>query len=377
MSISRRRMLALVGGGTVLAAGTAGGAFLATRTPARALEPWREAGDYADPRKRALSYALLAPNPHNRQPWLVDLRKTDTVRVLRDTGKNLPETDPHDRQLTIGMGCFLELMVIAAAETGHGVEMDLFPEGEGAGEGGGGSEPVAEARFVAGAATPDPLFGAVPHRRSCKERYDMRAVEADKVAALAALADIVAEPERVATVRDLTWAAWQVEARTPRTLKESVDLMRIGRAEIEANPDGIDLGGPFLETLSVVGLLSREGQADPDSFETSETFRIYEEMLLATPAFAVQTTPGNTRRDQIEAGRRWLRLNLATTALGLSLHPVSQALQEYPEMAAHRARAHDLMAPEGHTVQMLGRLGYGPSVPPSPRWPLDAKIAQA
>ena len=368
MAISRRRMLALVGGGTVLAAASGTGAFLATRTPARALEPWNEAGGYADPRMRALSYALLAPNPHNRQPWLVDLRETDTVRILRDEAKNLPETDPFERQLTIGMGCFLELMVVAAAETGHGVEMDLFPEGE--------DGPVADARFVAGGAAPDPLFAAVPHRRSCKEPFDMRAVEGDKVATLASLADIVTEPERVGPIRDLTWAAWQVEARTPRTQKESVDLMRIGRSEIEANPDGIDLGGPFLETLSVVGLLSREGQADPDSFETAETFRIYEEMLMATPAFAVQTTPGNTRADQIEAGRRWLRLNLAATALGLSLHPVSQTLQEYAEMQPHYRRAHAMLAAPGHTVQMLGRLGYGPAVQPSPRWPLEAKIVR-
>ena len=373
MALSRRRMLALAGGGTVLAAASGTGAFLATRTPARALAPWEEAGGYADPRKRALSYALLAPNPHNRQPWLVDLRGDDTVRVLRDGSKNLPQTDPHDRQLTIGMGCFLELMVIAAAQTGHGVEMEMFPEGEDGGEDG----PVAEARFVAGGASPDPLFAAVPHRRSCKEPFDMRAVGADEVAALSPLATLVSEPGRVAAIRDLTWAAWLTEARTPRAQRESVDLMRIGRSEIEANPDGIDLGGPFLETLSIVGLLSREGQADPDSFEAAETLRIYEEMLMATPAFAVQTTPGNTRRDQIEAGRRWLRLNLTTTALGLSLHPVSQTLQEYAEMRPHYERAHELLAEPGHTVQMLGRLGYGPTVPPSPRWPLEAKIAEA
>ena len=62
------------------------------------------AGEYADPRMRALSYGILAPNPHNRQPWLVDLTTPDRVVVWRDKAKNLPETDPFDRQLTIGMG---------------------------------------------------------------------------------------------------------------------------------------------------------------------------------------------------------------------------------------------------------------------------------
>ena len=365
---SRRRALAILGGGTILAAGAAG-TFLATRTPNAALEPWRAAGDADEPRRRALSYALLAPNPHNRQPWLVDLRKPDTVRVLRDRSKDLPETDPFDRQLTIGMGCFLEQMVIAASHTRHGVELDLFPEGP---EG-----PVADARFVAGAAEPDPLFAAIPHRRSCKEPFEDRPPAARDVAALAGLAEIVTEPEAVAALRAVTWEAWKTEASTPRTLKESVDLMRIGRAEIERRPDGIDLGGPFLETLSLFGLLSREGQLDPDSFEYAEGFRIYDEMLNATPAYAVVKTQGNTRLDQIEAGRRWLRLNLATTALGLSLHPVSQALQEYEEVLPFRERVHAMLAQKGETVQMLGRLGYGPQVPPSPRWPLDEKLIDA
>ena len=369
MELTRRRTIALAGGGTLVAAAMAGGTFLATRTPHRALEPWREAGEYREPRRRALSYALLAPNPHNLQPWLVDLSVPERVRLLRNPDKRLPETDPHDRQITIGMGCFLELMTIAASQTDHAVETTLFPEGE---EG-----PVADARFVAAGAQPDPLFGAVAHRRSCKEPFEDRLPDERTLAALRSLGNMVTEPDRVAALRELTWTAWQVEARTPRTHKESVDVMRIGRSEIESSPDGIDLGGPFLETLSKVGLLSREGQADPGSFEYAEGFRIYEEMLRATPSYVVQTTAGNSREDQIDAGRRWLRLNLRTTALGLSLHPVSQALQEYREMKEHRENLHRLVAPEGHTVQMLGRLGYGPTVPPSPRWPLDAKIVDA
>ena len=49
---------------------------------------------------------------------------------------------------------------------------------------------------------------------------------------------------------------------------------------------------------------------------------MYEDMLRATPAYAVLTTPGNDRLDQIAAGRRWLRLHPAATTLGMSLHPV-------------------------------------------------------
>ena len=362
---NRRNFLKILGGGAVLAAGGAG-AFYGTRTPTKALAPWGMAGGYDEPRMRALSFAILAPNPHNRQPWMVDLSTGGQVAIWRDKEKDLPETDPYDRQLTIGMGCFMEQMAVAASQTGHAIDFDLFPEGE--------DGPVAIARFSEGA-SPDPLFAQIAPRRSCKEPFSEQVPSV--APELAALADVHTDEAMVARLRQLTLDAWMVEATTYRTMKESTDLFRLGKAEVEANPDGIDFSGPFFESLILAGMMTREGSLDPESFEFAEGAKIYDQMLRATPAYAVIRTAGNTRLDQIEAGRRWLRLNLTTTALGLSLHPVSQALQEYPEMEKHYAAAHELLAEPGETVQMLGRLGYGPEVPVSPRWPIEAKVMNA
>ncbi|MEM7634863.1 MAG: twin-arginine translocation pathway signal protein [Pseudomonadota bacterium] len=365
MKISRRNAISLIGGGAVLAATAATAGFVTTRTPNSALKPWKTAGSYSEPRKFALSYAILAPNPHNRQPWIVDLREDGKVILLRDEQRDLPMTDPHNRQIVIGLGCFLELMKIAAAQRGFAVDHDLFPQGE--------SGPVSVSTFRAGA-QPDPLFAEVMKRRSCKEAFEDRPVPAGLANDLADFATIIDQPEPVAALRKLTWDAWMVEAMTPHTMRESVDLMRFGKAEINANPDGIDLGGPFLEALMLAGQLTREDQLNPSSNGFRQGVEIYRDMLAATPAYAVVTSAANTRADQIDAGRRWLRLNLMTTRLGLALHPVSQALQEYPEMAAHYKSAHDMLAQPGHTVQMLGRLGFGPQVQETPRWPLETRI---
>src|SRR5687768_14669935 len=105
--MERRRFLTLMGGGVILAAGSAAGAFAVTRTPTRALMPWTQTTFYDEPRRRALSFAILAPNPHNRQPWLVDLATPGEVLLLVDTARMLPHTDPQNRQVTIGLGCFL------------------------------------------------------------------------------------------------------------------------------------------------------------------------------------------------------------------------------------------------------------------------------
>ena len=201
------------------------GAFLATRTPALALAPWEQATSYADPVRRALGHALLAPNPHNRQPWLVDLQTPDTVAILRDPERDLPMTDPFDRQIFIGLGCFIENMIIAASQTGHAVEVDLLPEGE--------AGPVAIARFVEGAAE-DPLAQYITVRHSDKGAYTDQAVPADAVADLSRYVDVVTAPDDVARLREMTWEALKIEIFTERTFKESVDLMRIGKREINA-----------------------------------------------------------------------------------------------------------------------------------------------
>lgn len=361
---TRRTFLKILGGGTIAAAAGAAG-FVATRTPAQALAPWAEAPAYTDVRKRVLAHALLAPNPHNRQPWLVELVGEDQVILHRDVARDLPMTDPYHRQIFIGLGCFVELMVIAASAEGLATDLTLFPEGE--------DGPVAKARFTAGG-SPDPLADHILTRRSCKEPYTAQELPQEAIAALSPLADIHTDPDRVASLRQLTFDAFMTEVTTPRTLRESVDLMRVGKSEINRNPDGIDLGSPALDALRRVGLLSNEVLMDTDHPGFKGQIAGYHTMLMATPAYAVLRTDTNTRHEQIASGRRWLRLNLTTTALGLALHPVSQALQEFEEMAPHHAQAHKLLAEPGQTVQMLGRLGYGPKVGVTPRWRLETRL---
>lgn len=368
MTISRRKMIAMIGGGSILAATAGVAGFVATRTPGTALAPWSAAGGYSDPRKRALSYALLAPNPHNLQPWLVKLEGDNALSLYHDTARRIPHTDPMDRQITIGLGCFLEQMRIAATVDGLAAMIALFPDGpDGA---------IARVVFEPGA-RPDPLATEILGRRSCKKPFSTTLIEPGKAKALAPFGTVISESDQVSAIRELTVASWLVEWSTPRTRNESIELMRLGKSEINANPDGIAVGGPFLESLMLVGMLSREDQNNPESTGYKQGVSMYRDMLMATPAYVVLTSPGNDRADQIAAGGRWLRLNLKTTQLGLALHPVSQALQEYPEMADYYTQVHTMLAAPGETVQMLGRLGYGPQTAPAPRWPLEAKLQRS
>lgn len=377
MTLSRRQSLALIGGGAILAA-TAGFGAIASRQPRTALLPWGQAGAGEDARHRALSHALLAPNPHNRQPWLVDLREGGVVTLLVDTAKLLPHTDPFGRQITIGLGCFLELMRMAASHDGQRVTITPFPEGFD--DRALDARPVARAVFTADASVaPDPLFAHALNRRSNKEPYDTaRPLPADTLARLAVAANArfggTLDPDEVAGWRALTREALRIEIETPHTYRESVDLFRIGRAEVDANPDGIDFTGPMFEVMAATGLFTREAAID----KTSQAYRAGLDAVYANADTAMGhvwlVTDANSRPDQIATGADWLRVNLAATAAGVAFQPLSQALQEYPEMAGPYRELHARLAPAGGTVQMLARIGYGPTVDPSPRWPLEAKI---
>ena len=378
MTISRRKAIALVGGGVILAAAATTG-YRVTRSPQTALKPWELAGTYAEPRQKALSFALLSPNPHNLQPWLVDLSEPDTVVLYANPDKFLPETDPMSRQITIGLGAFLEVMRMAAAQDGFRVDLDYFPDGFDAKA--LDARPIARAVFVKDAAQdPDPLFAHVLTRRSNKEPYDTsRPVSGTTVEVLkAASSDLdfgsTLDAQDIAYFRDLTTEALFVELKTPRTHMESVDVFRIGHQEVDASPDGIDLSGPMFESLKLAGLFDREQAADPTSMSYQAGLDMVAGYCETAMGYVWLTTATNTRIDQLNAGRNWVRVNLAATGMGLGIHPLSQALQEYPEMAAHYRDIHARLAPEGGTVQMFGRIGYGPDLPPSPRWSLEHKI---
>ncbi len=380
--MKRRSFLKIAGSSAVIVAAGATGWGL-TRTPTAALAPWQMAGaaDYADPRVRALSYAILAPNPHNRQPWMVDLSAPGEATLFCDLGRLLPATDPYSRQITIGLGCFVELLRQAAAEAGFRLDVTPFPDGEDAANLDG--RPAAHMRFVEDPATPrDPLFAQVLARRSNKEVYDTgRQVASSTLAALAesvgptVRTDGTNEGPRVAMLRELTFDALKMEMFTDYTMMESIELMRIGKREINQNPDGLAFGGPLYDTLHLFGLMTRESLADETSIGFKQGVAMWEDLMMSAMAHFWIVTPGNARVHQLDAGRAWVRANLKAAELGVGLHPLSQALQEYPEMDELFAemRRQTEMAPR-ETLQMFGRVGYGPPAPRTPRWSVETRI---
>ncbi len=383
--MNKRQMLRIAGGGVIMAATVPLLPGCSREMPADAVAAWQGPPVSLDLRRWVLSYALLAPNAHNLQSWQVDLQAPDVIVLRMDPARLLPATDPFSRQLLISQGTFVELLALAAAQRGHRAEVELFPEGPYSRMAVDG-RPVARIRLVPDPQlAPDPLFDQILRRRTHRGTYESRLPEA---AAMRALADSVAglpvklgwvtsqDSAAMARHRDIAMAAWKTELSTADALLESYKVLRVGPSEISQHRDGIALNDPFVRALTAVGLFDRSKPSAPDSSEIKDQIAQFNQKMAGTPACLWLSTQGNDRRTQFECGRAYARLQLAATAQGLSMHPLSQALQEYPQQAEHYRAIHDLVGASaaGHTVQMWTRLGHAAPIGPSPRRGLQAHL---
>ena len=377
-----RRTILMTGGAAALIGGASAVGIAHGPGLAKARAPWRQAGEsFGDPRLDALAYAILAPNPHNRQPWRFDLVGEDRIDVHIDLDRRLPHTDPFDRQITIGFGCMLELLRIAAAEKGYLADLTPFPDGEDYPRHTGSR--IAQVTLTkTNDAERDALFANILARRSTKEPYDtsqpVAAETLNKVIA-AGQGDLeiggTVETALRDRIIDLAWQGFTIEYETDLTRRESIDLMRIGNRAVVENPDGIDLGGVQMGLFKMTGIVSPEGLDTPGTTAFEQGVKMYDPIIHSAQGFAWIKAAENTRLTQLQAGRDWVRMNLAAQKVGLCIHPLSQILQEFPEMAAPYASIRQELGVDADgVVHMLGRVGYTKFPPASPRWPLESKL---
>lgn len=383
---SRRQFINLLGGGIVLAASSHA---VAGVYPDRSVEAWRPIAADAEIRQWMLAHALLAPNPHNRQPWIADLRREGEISMICDGERLLPETDPFGRQILIGCGAFLELAIQAAAERGYAVEVSLFP----------GGEPsltdlpknTVFARLTvskSSAVKPDPLFAFIRARHTNKGAYDSaKKISPEQLKNLEAVASsfsapnshnaqlngVLDDPMKMQKMQEITRVAYEIELTTSRTYLESANLFRIGPGEIETHRDGISITGMMPRILSTLGMFNR--------FEVpAKGSSGYKQVMDRWAAFETgsgylwMATTGNTRTKQIEVGRAYVRAHLLATSLKIDMHPLSQAVQEFVEVKAQNQAMYRLLDldPTKVTLQMVSRIGYGLNpAEGSPRRSLD------
>ncbi|MFO1050126.1 MAG: hypothetical protein U1E52_19780 [Geminicoccaceae bacterium] len=316
-----------------------------------------------DPVLRALAWGRLAPSACNAQPWQVALAAPDRLILRADPARALPVLDPDGRQARIALGAFVELAVMAAAAEGRRCEVTPLPDG------------AVALRLTAASGPPsDPLFAALPRRRTTRLAYDLiEPVKPGQAAALRAAAGTavrfgcVVEPERVAPLRELARQAHELAQAIPEVARENAAWLRLD----DAAEDGIPVRGAPVRWARALGLLSAGQLADPTSLAFRMARLQWANLFAATASFGWIATLADGAEDRLAAGRAYQRVDLAAAAQGLAIHPVSEALGNVPALGGARGELERLLGAPGR-VQMLFRLGRAGPQPPTPRRPVEA-----
>lgn len=322
-------------------------------------------GFASDRLEALLGYAILAPSPHNTQPWLFRLNVSD-VEIYADRRRLLGHVDPFGRELHLACGAALLHLRIAAGYFGQGHTYDLLPDPQ---------NPMFLARFALHLKEETRsedvvLFQAIRERRTNREPFRPELVPdeildelgesaSQEGAWLVALADDTGRE----AVADLVARADKIQWADAGFRKELAHWVRM---DPEHQADGIPS-----RDLGVRDWMSFAGPALIRTFNRGNDHAARDaDIALHSPVLAVLGTNSDDPRTWLQAGQALGRVLLQAQANGVSVSHLNQPI-EVENLRGELAR---LLGREGTFPHIVLRLGYGPPVRPTPRWDVHGKL---
>lgn len=339
------------------------------------LEPWSKeyAAQYDDARIRLAAGGILAASGHNMQPWIIRLDPSDPTvfHLYADSKRMTKEVDPYARQMMISQGTFLEYVAVAGKKEGWDTRIELFPDGEYDENDLAHSMdtlPVAKITLVKAQPQEIPLYGAMYLPDTNREPYRAEGLSVSQVSALESLSDaagisiqVYQEQAELSKIGQYALKSAEIEAGVSRIMEESGAIFRASEYQKNRYRYGFSVEGQgasgfkmhVLQGVLTVFPSLNSGEAAARNFISYARASVH-----STPAYAIIVTQDNSRASQVESGILYSRLVLTGHTLGLVMQPLSQVLEEYPEMDGPYTEFKQAYAPDGGTVQMLFRVGY-------------------
>ncbi len=338
------------------------------------LEPWQKtySQKFDDPRIRLAAHGMLSANGHNMQPWKIRLDKDDPMvfYLYADSDRLTKEVDPFARQMMITQGTFLEYVNIAGEELGYKIAVELFPEG-------GYNEqklsesmkikPVAKIMLTKDKPQSSPLYDFMFMPDTNRAAYQSTKLTSEQLKQLENISDganmpikIFQDKENIDKLGSYAMKGATIEAGVNRVMQESKNIFRANEYQKNKYRYGFSVEGQgtsgimrhLMQGLVTLFPSMNSGKAASDLF-----IQYTRTSVDNTPAYAMIITGDNSRSSQVKSGMLYSRLILTARRLGFVMQPLSQVLEEYPEMKEQYSSIHRDYASGGGTIQMLVRLG--------------------
>lgn len=341
------------------------------------LEPWSKdyAAQFDDPRVRLAANGLLAASNHNMQPWKIKLDSTNAMAfyLYADSSRLTPEVDPYARQFMISQGTFLEYVTVAGKKQGFQTEIQLFPYGdydETNLKNSIDQLPVAKitlAKSSFATNTLDALYDSIFLPDTNRNEYLPDKLSVAQKNALTALNNtdpitiqIYEDAENRNRIGAFALQSALIEAETNRVMEESSLIFRSNEYQKNQYRYGYSVEGQGVTGFTkhiLQGLVTLFPSMNTGKSASQNMIRSTKTSIENTPAYALIVSDENTRKEQVKSGILYSRMVLTAHTLGLTVQPLSQVLEEYPEMRVPYDEFRQAYAQNNSTVQMLARVG--------------------
>lgn len=347
----------------------ASGAFLKPKY----LDPWQKSYSqkFEDPRIKLVSVALLAANGHNMQPWKIKLDANKNAFYLFADGERLSkEVDPFARQTMVTQGTFLEYMKVEGEKLGYKTNIDFFPTGEYDERNLVNSmktKPVAKITLTKVETKNSPLYDFMflsdTNRQSYKstgltenQLRQIQAINTDKEINLKVFQD----KQNIKTLGEYTMQGAKIESSIHRMNEESSNIFRDNEYQKDKYRYGYSVEGQGTTGIMkyiLQGAITLIPSITDEKASANLFVKSTQEAVDNTPAYAMIITKDNSRIEQVKSGMLYSRLILKAHSLGFVMQPVSQVLEEYPEMKKQYNKIQSEYASKYSTIQMFVRMG--------------------
>lgn len=304
-----------------------------------------------------VQYAILAPSTRDTQPWHFRL-DGDALEVRVDRTRALPAVDPAGRELVMSCAAALAFLRVAIHSMGHEAEVARLPSA---------ADPDLVARVRLGARRERSewdmaLFAAIRQRRTNRRDFEPQRAPADLLAAIVDTARAEHASLRVVTAREEKEAVAMLVAEGARRQVEDPAVRRELARDTDERDDSIRGGMPPPAGGVDAGVLPFPWSV-PSTEPSGRLVAVDRRLAREAPALLVLATATDTPDAWLHAGEALALVLLHLTVEGLSASFLNQPI----EVAALRGELARTLGMRGHVPQLMLRIGFGPTVPPTAR----------
>ncbi len=296
--------------------------------------------------ERIFEYGTLAPSSHNAQMWRVIREKENVYRVELDSLWKLKAVDPYDREAYISIGAFIQNCIYAAPHCG--VSMDVAVRNAKA--------YLTFSEYNKEKQPSECNLYDIERRCTCRKNFSNKPISDSIIQKLLSsfknIKYIDRRTEEGIELSELIVNSNGIQLSSEKSMEELSLFLSSNKEDVKRGR-GLtleSLGLNSIERFFFRILYSKKKFSGNKSFFLSSV-RTTKKQVKNCSGFFVLFVQDDNPEDLINIGMEMERFWIELNAMGISVHPMSQPLEEMPDKVTQ-------IFPNSGIPEMILRVGY-------------------